>query len=976
MSIMNTTEQSVEIEFGLHLSKGIFIKVLKKLISKINSSSALKNKNTLTLGKATFKNYSVFTVYNKALASTSKKFRKVETASGITYESKERLTKEKRNNIDLFGKQIPIFIRSSIETKLEKEEFEKSTQIFSNAERILRLTIPTQYFNIDLSIRYIFENESKTDRESARKEKLVKNLTLSFNDFLEAVIVPGATILYDIEFELKDWCVEQIIAPKSVKTQESVILDSIYSMIVELLTDRNLLIEDLIKNYTRTPQVVTFSNEIIEKINSSNMVQLLKTDGVRNLMIITLFKTEFRSFLKFYRWNSIDSETIELIELDESKICNKTIKSSKNGSDLFICHSEELLGIFDCERVNLSKTQIKLSKLDAEPYDYYYIFDGYYIRSIEDAYKQAIGVLSGNKPDDKLTRGDIRTCNFEQRMKKITEWLININKFVVTEDLPDDNKVSAYSNSKLGTVVYNTISTYGTQLRIISKNYDLNVDYAKLVETYNTILEPIEDGVTTIDFDGYILQIKQPYELLMPTQHDSTNISPEKKLFDLSKTYSFKVKPLRFNTIDFKLKNDNSKIIPSYPSYTSPEGKNNINPIYDMYVVGSGQDSTYNLKEISRTKTSDKFTEILFSTPFIEGANTYDASLDSEIEWTVGKKVHPKDVDLNGKIVEMWFDQKNKQWHIHRIRHDKTKPNGYRTAFSNMSLFFDPLRMESYYSPKLVTFSEELIEYFHDCSHYVRDVIYEKLQNYMFAKRFDSLSKINYLDFAGGRGGDVSRIINLMTAMSPTAILNLFATDISSTGLVKYAQKTQKLSQTTKRVVNLNVIAEPNGDKNQSENLYKEIISRKEFAKFNVINMSFAIHYISDYLNEFVELCSKLLSNDFIIMLTFYDSEKVLENISKFKVFKDIKIDIENNEAYMPLPTISSSGYREEPCMSNEHINLLKTSFADRCEIYDFNPFFNNNLKTATRINDKNGIEDVKLYFNCVRTLIFVSEVS
>lgn len=950
---------TVEIEFGLQVTKAIFIKTVKKLISKINSTRNLKNPNLISLGKATFKNYVIYTLDCPALSNTSKHLRKVETSTGITYESKERLNKEKRGTIELFGNSIPIFLRSSIETQLESKDFESTTCKYDNISRILRLSIPTQYFNVDLSIRYMFDNT---------KEKFVKGLTLDFNSFLEGIIVPGATMLFDIEFELKQYYVDQIINPTC--SNESVVLDMIYSIIVELLTDKNLVVEDLIKNYTKSPQVVTFTNEIIEKSNQDDMVKLLKTDGVRNLMIVTLCKTEFKSYLKFYRWNSLESENIDLIELDESKFAKIKIpkRQTKELQSKIVELTEVLVAIFDCERVNLSKNQIKMLNETKDPYDYYYIFDGYYIQSIEDGFKQASRQILEEQPERKLSKGDIRTCSFEQRMQKIDEWFKTVAPYKVEhKDLPE------YNSSQLGTVVYNSTNMNNSLFRVVLKNYETKVVYSELLEVANVILQPIKDGVAEIEFDGYILQLKQPYELISLTQHQHMKVSNEQKVFDLSKTYSFKVKPTRFNTIDFKLKNNNSKLI---PSYSTSDQKEQLNTEYQLYVVGSGLDSTYNLKEISRLKTIEKFTDILFSTPFIENTHIYNAEYDSEIEWCVGKRVHPKDVDLNGKIVEMWFDIDTKQWRIHKIRHDKSKPNGYRTAFSNMSLFFDPLRLESYYSPILATFSTDLVDYFHECSHFVRDVMYDKLQTTMYEKQFDTLLKINYLDFAGGRGGDVFKIIDTMKQMSPEAILNLFATDISSTGLVKYAQKVQKLSQSAKRTINLNVIAKPNGDEEQSEILYGEIISRKEFAKFNIINMSFAIHYISDYLEEFVNLCKRLLADDYIIMLTFYDSEDVLANIDKFKVFKDIEIDIKDNKAYMPLPTISSSGYREEPCMSKEHIKFLKDSFEDKCTIYDFNPFFNNNLKVPSTVKDKAGIDDVNLYFSCIRTLIFASEVA
>lgn len=910
---------SMEIEYSSSLSRFLFTSVQKKFLEKIFKKT--NNQFEISFGKARFRNYAVYTYFVPILKNSHKKFRKVETVNEVYYESKECLEKTTAAKFKIKDQDVYLNLKFSEETRLnEKSQDVQNLKILDNAERILRLSIPTEWYDIDISIRYIFNNESKTLAESKQKENFVKTLELDFTDFKAMTIKTECSkMLYDVEFELKQHVTEEVLKSESHKPE---ILFRIQNQITELLTGINSSLEGMIHDFVRSPQVVSLTNDIMDRSNQDDFVALLKTDGVRNLLVITLFKTEYRMFLKFYRWCSIDFQLLDAVECEEDKVPKEILKD-------LIVNGEKLIAIFDCERVYISKTQSKKIEKEVKPYEYYYIFDVYFAME------------------------DCRTKKFEDRMKSAEHVF---KQFNVSEK-------KSFKDELGKTIYYRETSLINVPFRIISKKFDSKITFEDIIERSKIILPNIQDELAEIEFDGFILQAKCAYELV--TKGKNT-------FFDLLKSYSFKVKPLRFNTIDFKLKNENSKILPKYPSEKNGL-KETINPIYNLYLMGSGQESTFNLKKLARAKTNERSTEILFLTPFVENTHQYNAELDDEIEMLmyddskrtkVLKKVHPKDVDLNGKIIEMYFDVDKKIWKIHRFRNDKVFPNGYKIGFSNMSLFFDPLRLESYYSPKLVTFKEELVNDFHDCSHVVREVIYKKMGEQMEAKRYERFPQINYLDIAAGRGGDLEYIFKLMKPMKEDVVLNLFGTDISPTGLVKYALKTLKLSIMNQKTVNLNVIAEANGDKAQNDKLYNEIISRHEFEKFNIINMSFAIHYISNYLKEFVDFCKKTMASDCIFMLTFYDSEAVIDAIPKFKEFKDIKIDIKKNEAYMPLPTISSSGYREEPCMSKKHIEFLKNEFSTFCSVIEFNPFFGH----------KSKIPDNELYFNCVKTLIFIRE--
>ena len=63
----------------------------------------------------------------------------------------------------------------------------------------------------------------------------------------------------------------------------------------------------------------------------------------------------------------------------------------------------------------------------------------------------------------------------------------------------------------------------------------------------------------------------------------------------------------------------------------------------------------------------------------------------------------------------------------------------------------------------------------------------------------------------------------------------------------------------------------------------------------------------------------------------------------------------------MPLPTIEKTGYREEPLILNEHIELIKSKFR---VLKDYYPFIENE-------DDKNiDFKDMNDYLKCIRSLI------
>ena len=895
---------SDELEYYIKFNKQTFLKVVRHYWYKLKMKE-------YGIGKLV--NYTIYTYKNDILSETNKKVRKIWNYTlGERYEAKERISKDFVTEFDYHNYTCKLFCKVAKETPITENLHVFKDKTIDNVSRIIRLTLKDKYFKIELSVRYILNNPTGGRHKGEECERKAKMCDLNIDNFLNAPQIPGWDQICDVEFEVYPEYTKQILEDGNSELKKR-----IEFAILQSLTGRNYQLDDIISNYSRSPQVVSLTNEILQNSKQEDFVSLVKTDGVRNLLVF--IKTEDGK-IEIHRWNSISSGLIDTIELKkkEPSIKNSSTKSSMR--NLSMKDSEEIVAILDCEQITNPKTTLPS---DLPAFDYYYIFDVYNVY------------------------GDVRELPFKERMNKARE----IKKIFENQSKIDHSQTSFDKSSnnqplisQLGEILTEYTNSKGIHFKLILKNYNETVNFNELIENYNKLMpsvkESVKDKSIDVEFDGTILQLKVPYQLAEVQ-------SIKGKVFDVSKYYSFKVKPLILNTIDFKLKNENTKKLPAYA--IKPQ---EINPIYKLYLIGNNLESTYNLREVSRDKTTDRNVDILFETPFYEQTYIYDAR-DDKTPIAFGRRFDlPKNLDLNNVIAEMsWKDGK---WHLHRIRTDKTKPNGYRVGLSNISLFFDPLMVEGeYYHTELKTFPLKFIDEFHDCSRKVRDINYGRLKEILTDKGMLQRKQINYLDVAGGRGGEAEYIIKMLKSVDK---INLFATDISSTGLVRYVYKVQKLSVQYQKEINFNVIAEGNGTTKQNNKLLNEIVKRKEFNKFDVINMSFAIHYISDHLKEFVSFCEELLADDYVIMLTFYDSEMLLKNINGFKIFKDIKIDLDKNEAWMPLPTISDSGYRAEPCMSNKHVEILKS--LGRCE--EFYPFQGKSTPNS----------DIRLYYSCIKTLI------
>lgn len=434
--------------------------------------------------------------------------------------------------------------------------------------------------------------------------------------------------------------------------------------------------------------------------------------------------------------------------------------------------------------------------------------------------------------------------------------------------------------------------------------------------------------------DGVVLQLKKGYS-------DDW----------LKGVYSYKLKPRELNTIDFQLKEVSKKV-------------------YNLYLSGSFYDLVFNIKLISREepKTKQNYYSVLFSSPFFENLHYYKQT-ENDLFY---------DVNLNDKIVEMYLDE-NLKWHPLRIREDKSHPNGYKVGFSNVSVLFSKVTEpgdEYFNTLENSPFSESLIDSFHTLNQEIRTFIFDRIVE---SKLIIKQNYLNVVDIAGGRGGDLKYLLSIGTN-------NLFAIDADYEALVTYAYKAQNyrcIDNKIKHIIQNRIIKNGRLTFNaiqgflgsDNSNIINELYKRNEFKQnsFDLIVINYAIHYLMDEnknqnIKELIRLCKTCLSKDGIILITYFDGNEIINNKGDFGIFKITYEKYDNwIKARMPLPTISSDGYRDEPLVMNDLTDIFeKENFV---EVLSFNPLYDSRLK-AFAMNDKH-YTDLEKYLKTIKCICF-----
>ena len=405
-------------------------------------------------------------------------------------------------------------------------------------------------------------------------------------------------------------------------------------------------------------------------------------------------------------------------------------------------------------------------------------------------------------------------------------------------------------------------------------------------------------------FDGIVIQENWPYDISTPSSW-------------LRVPYQFKLKPMKYNTIDFLYK------------YTKDKW-------YHLYLSGGIQQIIFNNRAMPRYLTdfdynmksldpNERYYNILFSTPLFSDTSGYE--FDPIDVKQLG--LNEKDVTcLDNLIIETNYDIIMNKFRPIRIRLDKDHPNGYNVGLINMSLYFSPVKIDENiyfenitdeqvmknYNLKSVDEAIRLIDEFHQINQDIRQLIF---------KRFGEQYNVKYhtcLDLAGGRGGDLLNILSL-------GINNVFAEDSDKEALVRYSLKAHK-----SRML-LNCFGLGIGKNNTL--LINDIKSRREYKPFGLVVINYAIHYLIPVMKELRNFLRAVCKRNVYIIMTYYDGEMIKKCNGEFKTFK-IKINSSGTSAEMPLPTISSTGYRTEPLVLKDSLNEY---FKCLYEIYPFTEF-------------------------------------
>lgn len=496
----------------------------------------------------------------------------------------------------------------------------------------------------------------------------------------------------------------------------------------------------------------------------------------------------------------------------------------------------------------------------------------------------------------------------------------------------------------------------------------------KLIQTINTTnISPI----THNKIDGIIFQnINLPY-------------------FYEKDYIVFKLKRRNLNTVDFKLiwdEEDQTYYLYLFGSYHQVLGNKKRLPYINTKSI---KHTGVNLRD----RMLPEKLYILFSSPYFEDLHTFTPDdnfnesgyFDDEVicirKLMTGMLNNPKAYD--GKIVELSLNNSNK-WVPMRVRNDKDKSNAYSVGLSNCSVMFNPITVESikdenlyFTKSKELFFDSSVITPYHDINKLVRKYMIERCINHTMTPLLGRYEPLNVLDLAGGRGADELSLYHC-------GATNIFAMDSDKTALVQYIERTDYTPrikdfsfllpgsadpQALRKNININAVYGWLGLNDKP--IYDDIKSRYEFPKqvknqfgniikeagFDVILMNFAIHYLCDDLGKINELCRfvvSLLRPHGLFVFSCFDGERIVDIIDKNegRVGPFVIEKLEGNIAKMPLPTIDASGYRAEPLVMKEHIEVF-----NKCEqlrlMTKFYPMDDvSKLEKYSEIEDPNKVSD------------------
>jgi hypothetical protein len=441
-------------------------------------------------------------------------------------------------------------------------------------------------------------------------------------------------------------------------------------------------------------------------------------------------------------------------------------------------------------------------------------------------------------------------------------------------------------------------------------------------------------------------------------------------------TYKFKRNSL--NTIDFLIKLNGTKFM-LYLVANSPQ---------HILRKISGNSSSESSSESSLGNSSENFLSSYkeFQTPFFESMNEFIPRK----KWSVPRDLFEEEInEINNlmsailkdsskydtKIIE--FGYVDDGWVPFRVREDKNKSNAYATGLSNCASIFSPITLENtnYFSNKPKSFSSEIVDAFHTFSKNIREIIFREMPSTTPSTTSLTQSRTiiegatasrTVIDLGGGRGGDLVHILK-------KGFKNLFVVDCDREALCQYVNKAsrQNIDGTLWLNVLLFMLCENNSE------LVTKITARKEWPAdgCDLVLMNFAIHYLCDSEQKIIaltQLLTKLLSKNGLFIYTCYDGEEICKDLSiKYKrapqvgdklVLNNFQITVTSTsggvKCSMPLPTIDSSGYREEPLALASFLGIIQKYFEIVTEFYLVTKF--------DSLTKYENIHDYVKYIKCV----------
>ena len=533
-------------------------------------------------------------------------------------------------------------------------------------------------------------------------------------------------------------------------------------------------------------------------------------------------------------------------------------------------------------------------------------------------------------------------------------------------------------NSKFLDERLNSINQYieelGPSFKIKKFNKIQNLD--ELIEYIKNERSP--EGIY---IDGVILQrIDKPY---FPEDKESNKPNEPNKPNKYNEPNSYKFKPQHLNTVDFLLKYDYE--YRSYDLYLLgkyyQDFKNNIKLLPKEKDIYRPNDINYPINK--KRHNIYKYEKILiyFDSSFYPNLGNMKLTRDWNRQNYTSNQIEKINELINkmkknpGKyhnsIVELSLTD-DKKWVPFKLRIDKTLPNSYKVGLSNISIIFDPIRpLNDIYFQKKLTMSIDKLNIIHKINQTFRKYIIEK-----YVSKYGTYSSV--LDLCGGRGADEFNLYS-------NGVSNFFVVDNDTTALKRYFDRSLYINKleyeplTTNQKyksnwINLNLLNHKL-DKNYND-ILSDLQSRYEYRKkVDLVIMNFAIHYLCDdeeKITKLSEFVNKVLFNDGIFIVTYYDGDEIIqrikENKAKIGPF-DIEIIKEEKDvtiAKMPLPTIKEGEdiYSEEPLVKQETINKLE-EYLEKYEdfyVYDDCKEYINNIK---------GFEEFIDYYKLIKVGIY-----